>query len=138
MDSVETGVMTYYGTKRIKAIPAEKDGQAGYTVWYEPDGYKSWSPKDVFEAAYKCSGEMNFGHALEALKRGLRVFRSGWNGKGQWLAMQRPDQHSKMTEPYIYMKTAQGGFIPWLASQADVLAGDWGVGIGVAEEGETE
>lgn len=34
-------------------------------------------------------------------------------------------EHSKMTEPYVYMKTAQGGLIPWLCSQADLLATDW-------------
>lgn len=42
---------TYIGVKRIEAYPAERDGQPGYAVIY-PDGYKSWSPKAVFEAAY--------------------------------------------------------------------------------------
>lgn len=54
-----------------------------------------------------------------------RVARKGWNGKGMWLALQTPDANSKMTEPYVYMSTAQGGLIPWLASQADLLATDW-------------
>lgn len=68
---------------------------------------------------------MNFGMALDALKRGSMVQREGWNGKGMWLNLQRPDENSKMTEPYIYMKTAQDGQIPWMASQADMLAEDW-------------
>ena len=42
-----------------------------------------------------------------------------------WLALQRPDAHSKMTLPYIYMRTAQGDLVPWLASQTDLLAEDW-------------
>jgi len=54
-----------------------------------------------------------------------RVCRAGWNGKGMWVALQRPDEHSKMTQPYLYMKTAQGDLVPWLASQADLLATDW-------------
>lgn len=68
---------------------------------------------------------MNFGWALEELKAGRKVARGGWNGKNMWVALQRPDEHSKMTEPYVYMKNAQGGLIPWLASQADILAEDW-------------
>jgi hypothetical protein len=69
--------------------------------------------------------QMNFGEAIEALKAGERVTRLGWNGKDMWLALQVPDEHSKMTLPYIYMKTAQGDLVPWLASQSDMLAEDW-------------
>lgn len=68
-----------------------------------------------------------FGLALEILKSGKKVARAGWNGKGMWLALQRPDQNSKMTLPYIYMKTADDNVVPWLASQTDMLADDWGV-----------
>lgn len=41
----------YIGTKLIEAEPAERYSQEGYKVLY-PDGYESWSPKDVFEKAY--------------------------------------------------------------------------------------
>ena len=77
---------------------------------------------------------MNFGQALEALKAGKRVARRGWNGKGIYLEMQRPDAHSKMTLPYIYIVTndlvtdhpeAPKGVVPWLASQTDMLREDW-------------
>ena len=68
---------------------------------------------------------MDFGDAIRELKAGRRVTRPGWNGKGMWLGLQRPDESSKMTQPYIYMYTAQGDLIPWLASQADMLADDW-------------
>jgi hypothetical protein len=74
---------------------------------------------------------MNFGSALEALKSGQKVARSGWNGKGLWLELQTPDTHSKMTLPYIFMsypddaKNTPGARVPWLASQTDVLAEDW-------------
>lgn len=47
---------TYMGVKLIQAAPAVKDGKEGYNVIY-PDGYASWSPKDVFEAAYLDLGE---------------------------------------------------------------------------------
>lgn len=68
---------------------------------------------------------MNFGDAIQALKNGKRVARAGWNGKNMYLELQRPDEHSKMTLPYIYMRTVQGEFVPWLASQTDVLSDDW-------------
>lgn len=42
----------YIGVKIVKAEPKEKDGNPGYKVKY-PDGYISWSPKDVFEKAYR-------------------------------------------------------------------------------------
>lgn len=68
---------------------------------------------------------MNFGCALAWLKGGKRAARKGWNGKDMWLELQVPDEHSKMTLPYIYMRTAQGDLVPWIASQTDILASDW-------------
>lgn len=68
---------------------------------------------------------MTFGDAIRNMQAGQRVARTGWNGKDMWIALQVPDEHSKMTKPYIYMRTAQGDLIPWLASQADMLSNDW-------------
>lgn len=77
---------------------------------------------------------VNFGMALEELKAGRRVHRKGWNGKGIFLELQRPDENSKMTHPYIYIDTtgletdnpdAPKDRVPWLASQTDMLAEDW-------------
>jgi len=68
---------------------------------------------------------MTFGQAIAQLRVGEKVARAGWNGKGMWLHLQVPDEHSKMTLPYIYMSTAQGDLVPWLASQTDMLAEDW-------------
>lgn len=68
---------------------------------------------------------MNFGKALEFLKAGKKVGRSGWNGKKMWIELQVPDNNSKMTLPYIFMGTACGNLVPWLASQTDILADDW-------------
>ena len=72
---------------------------------------------------------MNFGEAIEALKSGEKVSRAGWNGKGMYLELQRPDAGSKMSLPYIYMKTVDDHLVPWLASQTDMLSDDWGVVI---------
>lgn len=70
---------------------------------------------------------MTFGEAVKQLHNGNQVQRTGWNGKGMWLKLQVPDANSKMTLPYIYMRTADNQLVPWLASQTDVLALDWQV-----------
>jgi hypothetical protein len=121
----------YIGTKIISAEPANVEGKGqGYFVRYE-DGYASWSPKKAFEAAYRPCNGMTFGLAIDALKKGLKVQRVGWNGKGLWLELQVPDAHSKMTLPYIFMsypdnaQNTPGARVPWLASQTDMLSEDW-------------
>jgi len=68
---------------------------------------------------------MNFGDALVNLKNKIRMQRLGWNGKGMYIELQVPDKNSKMTLPYLYMKTAQEDLVPWLASQTDILSNDW-------------
>jgi len=85
-------------------------------------------------------GEMKgtgFNNALLLLKAGAKVARAGWNGKGMHLIIVEPyndmgitdAQVSKVTEgtllPWIGMKTADNKFVPWLASQTDMLAEDW-------------
>lgn len=91
---------------------------------------------------------MNFGDALAALKRGARVAREGWNGKGMFLFLV-PGSTFQVNRPpllgiypegtpinyhaHIDMKTAQDTVVPWLASQTDVLAEDWRIVEGDAE-----
>lgn len=70
---------------------------------------------------------MDFGAALDNLKAGRKVARSGWNGKGMWVHLQRPDANSKMSSPYLYLKTVDGHLVPWLPSQSDLLAEDWSI-----------
>ncbi len=67
----------------------------------------------------------SFGAAIRYMNQGKRVARSGWNGKGMWIAKQVPDAGSKMTLPYAYMKTADDQVVPWLAGQTDIFAEDW-------------
>ena len=77
---------------------------------------------------------MTFGKAIKKLKKGYSVRRKGWNGKGIFLELQVPDEHSKMSHPYIYIDTtglqsdnpdAKRNLVPWLASQTDMLSEDW-------------
>lgn len=82
---------------------------------------------------------MNFGQALEALKVDKRVARAEWNGKGMWLRLVHSEDVRTCSDfwgeevnadppcllPWIGMKTADYRFVPWLASQTDMLAEDW-------------
>ena len=81
---------------------------------------------------------MNFEGALEGLKAGCRVHRTGWNGKGMFLYLVPENRYPAQTEiakkefgkevpygPYIAIKTTQGNVVLWLASQTDLLAEDW-------------
>lgn len=71
----------------------------------------------------------DFGYALDPatapLSSNRRWSRRGWNGPGQCIELQVPDEHSKMTRPYLFITTVQGDRVPWLASQTDLLAQDW-------------
>ena len=85
----------------------------------------------------------DFSEAIKRLKAGRRVARIGWDGKGMWLAYQKgyPNGipiNANTAEatglvqgtvcrflPYLMMRTVDGSFVPWLASQTDVLAEDW-------------
>lgn len=169
-------MQTYIGTKIIRALPMTRQEYNDYRGWQLPAdengddegylveyvdggkandsrhaGYISWSPKEVFERAYRPVENMSFGLAIDALKSGKRVARAGWNGKGMWLSLSGPlggrlipsdafwsknnaeyaaqqeqfNGHA-MVLPCITMKTATGEILMgWLASQTDMLADDW-------------
>jgi GMP synthase-like glutamine amidotransferase len=130
-----------YNTYRGWTLPSNENGaDEGFLVEYvdggkandfRHEGYISWSPAEVFHRAYHEVTGMSFGHALEAIKQGYKVQRKGWNGSGLWLELQRPDENSKMTLPYLYLNYPDssphtpGAKVPWLASQTDLLTDDW-------------
>ena len=142
----------YIGVKLVEAEPCEwgtwmtmknnepsrpcgrfSDDEQGYIVVY-PNGYESWCPKDAFEEANRPIDGMTFGHAIEAAKKGMKIARRGWNGKGIFVEIQNPDENSKMSSPYLYIDTTglqtenpdvPKSLVPWLASQTDMLAEDW-------------
>ena len=157
----------YIGTKLINASPMtrgdynllrgwplpedENGSDEGYLVEYVDggfpntslfSGYVSWSPKSVFDKAYRKTYGLTFGHALEALLIGLKVTRAGWNGKGMWLAYVPACSYEVANglldnsanyaanyalRPWIGIKTVDDQFMPWLASQSDMLALDWAI-----------
>lgn len=68
---------------------------------------------------------VSFEIVLSALREGRKAHRAGWNGAGQFVTLQTPDEHSKMTLPYLYLTTVDGARVPWVASHTDLLAEDW-------------
>jgi hypothetical protein len=148
---------SYIGTKLIKADPSTKGDYInftgnlaskedfsldGYMVVYS-DGYVSWSPKDVFEEAYREIDGLNFGIALESCKQGSKIARAGWNGKGMFVVYQKGYPQgipsNKQTaeawglnegdlficNPYLQIKCADGSHSMWTPSINDTLAEDW-------------
>ena len=83
---------------------------------------------------------MDFALALNAIKQGKKLRRSGWNGKNQFIFLV-PGSTFKVNRPpllgiypegteinyhaHIDIKNEQDLVVPWLASQGDLLAEDW-------------
>lgn len=103
------------------------------------DGYVSWLTEEQANAEFRQTGNFPFGMAIEAMKLGHKVARSGWNGKGMYLVLLDPVKDNLQIlevscaersvplalQPFIVMKTVQNTYVPWLASQSDMLADDW-------------
>lgn len=152
----------FIGTKVIMAEPmtmteAQKVlGREIKPATDEEDGYLvelwSWSPKSVFEKAYREVGSVNFGGAINLLKAGLAVRRKGWNGKGLFIVKQVPahitgdiipkmqslpqiakDILMKRENPHIdytnqmLIINPDGRADSWVPSSSDVFAEDWEV-----------
>lgn len=156
---------TYFGTKKLTARPVTRQEYVDYRGWKLPAnenaddlgylveyldggaandkrhaGYITWSPKDVFDAAYQTIEAMNFGHALQAIKEGQRVSRAGWNGKGMFVFLvggsvfkvNREPLLSILGEgtavtyrPHIDICQPDGSIGVWQPSMGDVMADDW-------------
>ncbi len=80
----------------------------------------------------------DIGWAVDRMREGFRVRRAGWNGKGMWLQFidknewgvhwreRKGDRETVFKPlPFVVIKTVDDGLVPWLCSQADLLAVDW-------------
>ena len=129
------GMVTYAGVGDI--IPTECNKiEEGYRIRYE-DGYLSWSPKAVFEKAYRETAGLSFGLAIEAAKMGKKIARAGWNGKNQYVELAYcisyknnaaevvNVNHCNIGNKAFAFVGTSGVQMGWLASQADMLTDDW-------------
>ena len=121
-------LQTYIGTKVVKGEPqtCQKDdhnskvGDPGYKVVYE-DGYISWSPKEVFEKAYRKTDGMTFGLAVEAMKIGLKVHLSDWNPKFYLSIGPNGDPSGMLT---IHINVG-GAPVAWPPNPEEILEDKW-------------
>lgn len=133
-DRSKTDNKTYTNTE---PRPGDEEYEEGYKVVY-PDGYVSWSPKKAFEDAYHKTDELTFGLAIEALRKGSKVARLGWNGKGMFVYYIPPNIYPTQTEvakkefgdtalynAYLAIRNVNGTVSTWVPSINDCLAGDW-------------
>jgi hypothetical protein len=78
-------------------------------------------------------GEATFGfdEAIKYLKRGMKLARKGWNGKGIFIHLCETDA---TTNPFVCIDSsnlqtdnldAKKNIVPWAPSQTDMLADDW-------------
>ena len=138
-----------YNLYRGWDLPEDENGSdRGYLVEYvdggesnhsNHKGYISWSPEAVFDSANKASGQMSFGMAIEAAKRGYKVARKGWNGSGMFAYIVPANEYPAATEAikgefkddlvpytaYWALKTAQNVVSTWAPSGSDSLSMDW-------------
>jgi hypothetical protein len=89
------------------------------------------------KAPCSCHCMLDFASAIRALKRGKRVARKGWNGKGQFVELatsisyKAPNgevvnaEHDAIGKAALAFVGTSGVQMGWLASQADMLAEDW-------------
>lgn len=83
---------------------------------------------------------LDFGLALQALKDGHKVTRSGWNGKSMFVFLVNgsrfevnrapllgiyPEGTEINYRPHLDIKAADGTIGPWSATNTDMLANDW-------------
>jgi hypothetical protein len=151
LESAELMTRAKYVELRGWEMPKNEDpNEEVYLVEYEANeenkqnlsgynGYVSMSPKDVFEKAYRPISGITFGLALEALSKGLKVTRRGWNGSNMWLMLieGRTITDAKnspfvdkvgnlIIAPHIDLFSAQEEqVVGWKPSNLDMLAEDW-------------
>lgn len=118
-----------YHSLRGWMIPANNDSYVeGYLVEYEELKLKGfldnldWLPKETY---FNGGIKMNFGLALEEVKRGHGMRLPNWQ-PDVVVRAQFPDEHSKMTAPYLYVES-RFGRVPWKETMIELFAENWEV-----------
>lgn len=92
---------------------------------------------DLAAIKHRSAGaQFGFGMAVLYLKRGHRVRRQGWHGKGMWIRqinlthdaefeLREKDYAEGTMMPIVFIKTPENQLHAWNPSVADILAEDW-------------
>lgn len=156
---------THIGTKLVNLAPMTRGEYNAFRGWVPPEGetqnddgylveyldggkpnvegfagYVSWTPKEQADAAYRPTTGMTFGLAVEAMKKGMRVAREGWNGKGMFVYLVPAASYPVQTgaakahfgagalvpyNAYLALKGVDDTVSTWAPSGSDALADDW-------------
>lgn len=68
---------------------------------------------------------MNFGKAFEEVNKGHGMRLPSWK-KDVLIKAQYPDENSKMTAPYLYVKS-RFGRVPWKETMIELFSEEWEV-----------
>lgn len=68
---------------------------------------------------------MNFSQAFEQVKRGAAMRLPSWS-PDVLIRAQYPDEHSKMTAPYLYVES-RFGRVPWKETNIELFSEEWEV-----------
>lgn len=142
-DAIDDGAVYLGGDMNdvfIKTLEGEHKATDGDYIIQGIKGELYPCKPDIFEASYKPvrTTELSYSEALVLMKDGKKLTRKHWNVKGLWVEMQFPDEHSKMTKPYLFMNAPNGTTdhwgddadpvcdrVPWRPSNTDENQNDW-------------
>lgn len=113
---------TYIGLKRVQAEPQEIGGKDGYVVTQD-NGIEYWYEKEDFESTNREVDGLTFWIAGEAAMRGKGMRLKQWQ-PDVIVRAQFPDDHSKMTAPYLYVES-RFGKVPWKETMMEMFSENW-------------
>ena len=67
---------------------------------------------------------LSFEEAMFLLRARKKVYRAGWKNV-RYIEMQRPDENSKMKQPYLFCVPLDNQAVPFSLSNGDLFAEDW-------------
>lgn len=141
----------YVGTSKVRAFECNLGRYNQIQGWSLPegqnpedqgfvvertDGSTSWVPRNLFMQDFNVNGQLTYGQALEYLKQGYIIARSGWNGTNMFIGMLREPIHLTLgingaghtfkggNRMFIFNMN-KGTYDPWVASSTDTIGEDW-------------
>lgn len=122
----------------------DKLGMVWFTVMYQDEFDAFRKETKITTAAVEAPPpsfvSFDFGNAVNLMRQGKKLARKGWNGKNMFIYLAHGSKFQPVRppisnfvpigatveyRPHIDMHCADGTFVPWVASQSDILACDW-------------
>lgn len=125
MSEVKNGHQRYRTKEFVEVVGVKDDGAVVFRYPDEPDCVL---PKEKFEELYEpvlpeLDEKFSFSRALDLMKQGHGVRLPGWS-EDVVIRAQYPDEHSKMTAPYLYVES-RFGRVPWKETMIELFSEEW-------------